>query len=162
MRAATKTLKQTRRENDAALNYYAASFGKGPTFALEPEPVQKPSRNRPATVPESEVLRAVMRFLSINPAVAWVRRMNTGSFQIGTGPKARWFRAGFVGCSDILGQMKDGRFLAVEVKAERGKVSDEQQRFIDVVRANGGVAGVARNIGEAEFIIKYALMSSDP
>lgn len=163
LRVTTKTLKQTRRDNDVSMNYYAASFGKGPVFDLAPTPAAKPaSERKPSTAPEADILKAILKLLSLHPSVAWARRMNSGAFQIGPGPSARWFRAGFVGCSDILGQMRDGRLLAIEVKAARGKVSDEQQRFIDVVRQHGGVAGVARSVGEADLIIKYGLMRAAP
>lgn len=155
----TKTLKETRRANDAALNFYAAAFGKGPTFDLEPAPAATPTRERkPQSGPESGVLSAVLKALSLHPAVAWVRRMNTGAFKIGEGRSARFFRAGFVGCSDIIGQMKDGRFLAIECKSASGKLSEAQINFIDTVRASGGVAGMARSIDDALLIIKYGLM----
>lgn len=152
-----KTLREQRNEAAKAMNYYAAASGKGPVFALEPAPATTP-RSRPHRGPEADVLAAVLKALALHPAVAWVRRMNTGAFKVGTGPQARFVRFGFPGCSDVLGQLKDGRFLAVECKAERGKLSPEQERFIDVVRANNGVAGVARNVDEALLIVKYGLM----
>ena len=161
MRAATKTLKQTRRENDQALNFSAASFGKGPTFPVEPVPEAAPKR-RPSRGPEADVLSAVLKALSLHPAVAWVRRINTGAFEVGTGPARRFVRFGFPGCSDVLGQMKDGRLLAVECKSAVGKLSPEQQRFIEVVRENGGVAGMARSVDDALLIIKYGLMRAEP
>lgn len=158
---ATKSLAQTRRENDQAMNFYAVSFGKGPTFDLAPSPEVTPRAERkPQSGPESAVLSAVLKALAIHPAVGWVRRMNTGAFRIGEGRNARFFRAGFVGCSDILGQMKDGRFLAIECKSATGKLSEPQINFIDTVRANGGVAGMARNVDEALLIIKYGLMAA--
>ncbi len=161
VKATTKTLAQQRRESDAAMNFYAASFGKGPRFDLAPEPAATPARERkPQPGPESSVLAAVLKVLSIHPSVAWVRRMNTGAFKISDGRNARFFRAGFVGCSDVIGQMKDGRFLAVECKSAVGKLSEPQRNFIDTVRAAGGVAGVARNVDEALLIIKYGLMRS--
>lgn len=46
--------------------------------------------------------------------------------------------------------MPDGRFLAIEVKAAKGKVSPHQQLFLDEIRARGGVAFVARAIDEVE------------
>lgn len=162
-RVTTKTLKQSIRENSTAMNYYAASFGKGPVFDLAPTPAAKPaSERKPQSGPEAGVLSAVLKALSIHPAVAWVRRMNTGAFKVGTGPSSRFVRFGFPGCSDIIGQMKDGRFLAVECKAEKGKLSDAQVAFIDTVRAAGGVAGMARNVDDALLIIKYGLMRSAP
>lgn len=155
MKASTKTLRETRNESAKAMNFYAASFGKGPQFELEPAPAAKP-RAKPKPGPEAAVLASVLKFLHVHPSVAWARRMNSGAFQIGQGASARWFRAGFTGCSDILGQLKDGRFLAIECKAERGRVSPEQQAFLDTVRQNGGVACVARGIHEVELLLKYA------
>ena len=38
-------------------------------------------------------------------------------------------KAANVGCSDILGMLKDGRFLACEVKAPKGKLRPEQREF---------------------------------
>lgn len=49
------------------------------------------------------------------------------------------------GISDIIGCFK-GRFLAIEIKTENGKVSEYQQRFIDNVNEAGGLAFVARSI----------------
>lgn len=54
-----------------------------------------------------------------------------------------------VGVSDILGIYK-GRFLAIEVKTERGKLSPAQERFIQNINDNGGIAFVARSIDDVE------------
>jgi hypothetical protein len=51
------------------------------------------------------------------------------------------------GVSDILGVWK-GRLLAIEVKRPGGKVSDEQQAFIDRVNKLGGIAFVARSVDD--------------
>ena len=42
--------------------------------------------------------------------------------------------------------MPDGRFLAIEVKAAKGKVSPHQQQFLDEITARGGMAFVARRV----------------
>lgn len=52
-----------------------------------------------------------------------------------------------VGSSDLIGIYK-GRFVAVEVKAERGRTSPEQEKFLGMVLKNGGIAGVARSTEE--------------
>jgi hypothetical protein len=151
----TKTLAETRRANDAALNFYAAAFGKGPTFALEPAPAAIPrSERKPKPGPEAGILAAVLKMLALHPAVAWVRRMNTGAFKIGDGRNARFFRAGFVGCSDVIGQMRDGRLLAIECKSEVGRLSDPQKNFLATVAAHGGVAGMARSVDDVLAILK--------
>lgn len=55
-----------------------------------------------------------------------------------------------VGSSDIVGIHKPtGRFLAVEVKTEKGKPTKEQINFIEQVRAANGIAGIARSVKEA-------------
>lgn len=161
MRAKPKTAREQRNEAAKALNWMAAMSGKGPTFELEPEPVRnprKPSTPRTAAS-ESEVLHAVIAFLNRHPAVAWAHRMNTGNFTIPgqNGQRDRYFRAGWVGAPDIVGQMRDGRFLGVEVKAERGgRVSEAQQMMIDKIRAANGVAGVVRSVDECALLVKYA------
>ncbi len=45
-------------------------------------------------------------------------------------------------------------FSALEVKTERGKVSDEQNQFIDTVKGLGGLAGVARTLEDANWILR--------
>jgi uncharacterized membrane protein len=76
--------------------------------------------------------------------------MNTAAFEV----DERYIKCGFPGLSDLIGQLKDGRFLAVECKREvGGRVSDVQQAFLDLVANNGGVSGVARSIEDAQRII---------
>lgn len=66
---------------------------------------------------------------------------------------ARPLHAGLcTGSSDLIGYtVRDGVavFSAVEVKTATGRVTPEQQQFISVVQAAGGVAGVARSIEDA-------------
>jgi hypothetical protein len=49
---------------------------------------------------------------------------------------------------DMVGELH-ALFVACEVK-DRGKVTAEQQRFLDAVQAAGGIALVARSVEEAE------------
>lgn len=49
---------------------------------------------------------------------------------------------------DMVGR-KVAVFTAVEVKTNKGRVSDEQANFIQQVRNAGGIAGVARSEDEA-------------
>ena len=57
----------------------------------------------------------------------------------------RFVRFGWPGCSDVLGQLKDGRLLAVECKARKGKLQADQAEFLALVRRFGGVAFLARD-----------------
>jgi hypothetical protein len=49
--------------------------------------------------------------------------------------------------SDLVGQ-KLAQFVAVEVKTETGKVSEEQKSFLSAVEKSGGLAMVARSAKE--------------
>ena len=59
-----------------------------------------------------------------------------------------------VGSADLIGlRRSDGRFVAAEVKSSTGRVRQEQARFLDAVKACGGLSGVARSVEEAREII---------
>ena len=91
---------------------------------------------------EAAALLEVLQALRTHPAVAWCERMNSGAVRIG----GRFLRFGFKGCPDVLGQLRDGRLLATEVKGPTGKLRSEQAVFLDRVRAAGGVAFVAKDL----------------
>lgn len=90
---------------------------------------------------EAAALTEVLKALRGHDAVAWAQRQNTGAAKVG----GRFVRFGWKGCSDILGMMRDGRFLAIEVKAPKGKLRAEQAEFLNLVQKHGGVGFVARN-----------------
>jgi hypothetical protein len=91
--------------------------------------------------PEAGALKEVLLALNAHPSIAWCERMNSGAAMIG----GRFVRFGWKGCPDVLGQLKDGRLLGVEVKAEKGKLRPEQTLFLDRIRCAGGVAFMARD-----------------
>ena len=98
--------------------------------------------------PEAAALSEVLQALRANPAVVWCERMNSGAAKIGN--RFIWF--GFTGCPDVLGQLRDGRLLGVEVKSPTGKLSTQQSVFIERINSAGGVAFVARNCND---VFKY-------
>lgn len=51
------------------------------------------------------------------------------------------------GISDILGCWQ-GRMLAIEIKKPGGRISPDQQKFIDTVNAEGGIAFVAWSVDD--------------
>lgn len=108
--------------------------------------VAKEARAAARTVPrplERDVLPAVLEALRCHPKVDWVERFNSGAFLV----EDRYIKAAFAGCSDIIGQMKDGRMLAVEVKRPGGKPTDGQKAFLARVGKNG-VAFIARGVDD--------------
>ena len=92
--------------------------------------------------PEAAALVEVLKALRTHPAVAWAERQNSGAVRVG----GRFVRFGWVGCPDVLGQLKDGRLLGVEVKAAKGRTSPEQVAFLERINQAGGVAFVARDL----------------
>jgi len=91
--------------------------------------------------PEAAALAEVLMALRSHPAVAWVERMNSGAARIGN----RFVKFGFTGCPDVLGQLRDGRLLGVEVKAAKGRVSAEQSIMLERINGHGGIGFVARD-----------------
>ena len=76
------------------------------------------SRPRRAARPEHAIQDTVLRYLALERRVAWAHRFNTGAQVVDSpGKRRRFIRYAFPGCADILGQLTDGRLLAVEVKA---------------------------------------------
>jgi hypothetical protein len=59
------------------------------------------------------------------------------------------YGVGGKGAADLLGMTPTGHFLSIEVKTPTGRVSPEQQHFVDMVNAAGGRAGIARSPEEA-------------
>jgi len=98
---------------------------------------------------EANVLGDVMIALSKAGATVW--RQNTGALQDKSGRLVRYGLC--VGSSDVIGICPDGRFLAIEVKAQGGRVTPEQVKFLDAVKAKGGRAGVARCVEDAIAIL---------
>lgn len=96
---------------------------------------------------EKDIQASILQLLQRHPAVAWAHRMNTGATVVDApNSKRRFIRYGFPGCSDILGMLKGGRFLAIEVKRPGEEATDLQQAFLDSVNEAGGLGFVAWDI----------------
>ena len=92
--------------------------------------MSRPFRLQQPEVPENTIQDAILLYLAVDRRVAWAERFNTGASVIeGTtsnGEKSRRFiQYAFKGCSDIFGQLIDGRFLAVEVKTRTGRATNQ-------------------------------------
>lgn len=102
---------------------------------------------------EANIQKQIMMALSEAGAIVW--RNNTGVLKDNRGRPVKFGLC--VGSSDLIGICPDGRFLAVEVKAAKGKATDAQDRFISAVRRMGGRAGVARSAQEALDILAHSV-----
>ena len=94
---------------------------------------------------EQDIQRLIMLALSEAGCLIW--RNNTGVLKNAAGIPIKFGLC--VGSSDLIGLTPTGRFLAVEIKTPTGKATPEQIRFIEAVRARGGIAGIARSPAEA-------------
>lgn len=86
---------------------------------------------------ESDIQSAIMDLLLRHPSVAWAHVTTSGKIK---GRGGHWMTVGFPGLSDILGQLRDGRLLAIEVKKPGEKPTNDQLEFIRTVNDNNGVA----------------------
>lgn len=109
-------------------------------------------RRLPNKTPERDVVSSILEYLAYHPKIAWTKRMNTGATKVQT----RFIRFGFVGCADIIGQLKDGRFLAIECKSSKGVLTVPQQDFLDLVKRSNGVSGLARRIEDVTRLLADA------
>lgn len=61
------------------------------------------------------------------------------------------------GSADLIGILvPEGRFCAFEVKSATGRASEEQERFLALVRRSGGVAGIVRSVEDVRALIDRA------
>ena len=94
------------------------------------------------------------RLLRINAGVAWQGTVIEHTQQRLVLARPYAIRLAAPGVSDLIGWTEGGRFVAVEVKGPRGRVTDEQGAFIELVRRSGGLAGVARSVADARGILE--------
>lgn len=101
---------------------------------------------------ETVIQASILALLKVHAKVAWAKRANSGAARL----KGQYVRFGFPGCSDIIGQLYDGRFLAIEVKTDDGKPTEEQQKFLARVNRHKGVAGICRSVQDVDKLLKGA------
>ncbi len=97
---------------------------------------------------ESDVQRLCIGWLKTQGIYCW-RNNTTGIFD----PVAQVFLpltgvGALTGVADILGILPNGRFLAVEVKSQTGRISKDQQSFLEAIKQNKGVACVVRSLDD--------------
>lgn len=95
----------------------------------------RPSAGVQLRLSERQVLRACLNALQAHPKVLFAWRQNVGVMK----QKSRTIRFAFKGCSDLVGCLEGGRWLAVECKATGEKATDAQQAFLDRVNEAGGL-----------------------
>lgn len=98
---------------------------------------------------ESTIQKQTITLLKFYPdIVPVVFRVNAGAVRT---EQKRYIKLAPKGVSDIIGMLKDGSFLAIEIKTpkRRNRVTTEQADFIDKVNNNGGLGFVSTDPEEA-------------
>jgi len=103
------------------------------------------------------------RIMLLSRGATRLWRNNCGSLQDKFG---QWVKFGIAnpGGSDLIGfhsviitpemvGRKVAVFTAFEVKGHKGKATNDQLTFIDLVKVAGGIAGVVRSVEEAESLL---------
>jgi hypothetical protein len=99
---------------------------------------------------EIDIIRVCLSWLRLHGVYCW--RQNQGAVTAVWHGEPRFFRfASVPGISDIIGLLPPtGRLLAVEVKRPGERPRAEQQVFLDVIRANGGLAMCVHSLAELQ------------
>jgi penicillin-binding protein-related factor A (putative recombinase) len=101
---------------------------------------------------EKDIENAILLYLHMIGIFAW-KNQSVGTFDPGKGLFRRSNNKFHIkGTSDILGILKDGRFLAIEVKrpSTKKQTTPHQRNFLEQINKNGGVGFVATSIKEVE------------
>jgi Holliday junction resolvase len=93
-------------------------------------------------VKETDIQSAICRYLTKRNHFYW-RQNNTGKMPGGG------YSSVMKGIPDII-VIKAGRFIGIEVKKEKGRLSPEQVEFSRECVRNGGEYVVARSIDDVE------------
>lgn len=81
-------------------------------------------------------------------------RNNSGFASYENGRKVRYGL--FKGSSDLIGITNTGRFVAIEVKTPKGRLTKEQKNFLEFIKSQGGISGCARSVEEALALFEEA------
>jgi hypothetical protein len=105
--------------------------------------------------PESVIQDAIRVALGTEPGVVlW--RNNCGTAEHWTPKGVQRVRYGLApGSADLVG-LVGGRFVALEVKAPKGRVTEEQREWLALVRRFGGFAAVVHSVDEARAAVARA------
>lgn len=100
------------------------------------------------TMTETEIMRRIMVECA---DIAVLMRYNVGLFYTANGTP---IHQGTKGTSDLIGfRISDGKFVAIEVKTDKGRPTQEQKQFLTAMNNYGVIAGLARSTEQARKII---------
>lgn len=116
-------------------------------YGVENRPVRGLDATVAMGVKESDIQKDIIHYLKIMGALCW-RNNSIGIYDKSFGGFRKLNGYGCrVGVSDILGIWR-GRFLAIEVKSPKGKLTEAQSAFLLDVQRHGGIAFCARSLND--------------
>ena len=95
---------------------------------------------------EKEIQAAILEYLALRGHFFW--RNNSGTFKTERGG---FYRMGTPGAPDIIGCVQ-GKMVGIEIKNERGQLSETQESFRSRLQQVGGIYIVARSIEDVQAI----------
>lgn len=100
--------------------------------------------------PEAQLRNAMMDWLRLNRLKCWIHdSMGVWSRERNCYLRRKG-RHSVRGLPDIHGVLPGGRFFAIEVKTQTGRVSPEQKQQLAEIAEAGGLAFVARSLKDLE------------
>lgn len=84
-------------------------------------------------ISERDITKQIRDYLRLRNVLHWKQHQGLGSTP---------------GVPDIVGILKGGRFLGIEVKTEKGQLNNNQSQWINAINSYGGLAFVARSVDD--------------
>lgn len=108
---------------------------------------------------ESELLSYALTLLKQSELVAW--RVPNGPVTHSVNGSVVRKKSPIKGFPDIAGVMPNGKFFAIELKTDKGRLSPEQTEWITKLNLSGAMAVVLRSKEEIkEFIVGASQMKA--
>jgi hypothetical protein len=101
---------------------------------------------------EQDLVRRIIATVNAS-GLAEVWRCHSGMVKV----RRAFMHLAPVGTPDIIGFLRDGRFLGLECKLPKEQPTAEQKATLARIVAAGGVADVVRSVDEAVALIQHAL-----
>lgn len=111
--------------------------------------VRKPAEGGEPT--EQDIQRDIIRTLRADPRVSFVGRFNRGMAYGASGAPVQFNTV--PGFPDLHGMLKGGLAYYIEVKRPKARTTEEQAAFLQGIRDDGGLAGIATSPAEALAIL---------
>jgi hypothetical protein len=97
--------------------------------------------------PEKLIQNAILEWLKWQPEAFFWQHNNNAVFDAKRGCFKSFGKWSMRGVSDIIG-MWESRFLAIEVKAGKNSLTQDQRLFLLEIERRGGIAFVAKSLDE--------------